>query len=102
MKNSWLTALALCLIFSVSSGHALENSTAGNDRGDKAAEVSAQQNSARVEAQTVLFLGPLPALASEALALGGKEKEQRQQLLRLLEKQPVPVAGRKVSLFGQE
>lgn len=55
-----------------------------------------------INAEQVLFLGPLPAFSSEQLALTGKAKAQRQQLLRLLEKQPLPVAGRQVSVFGQQ
>lgn len=54
-----------------------------------------------VQAEQVLFLGPVPAFASESLQQSGKGKEQRQQLLRLLERQPVPVAGRSVELFGE-
>ncbi|MEE2001572.1 prolyl oligopeptidase family serine peptidase [Alkalimonas sp. MEB108] len=61
----------------------------------------AQSEAAAVQAEQVLFLGPLPAFASETLQQSGKAKEQRQQLLRLLERQPVPVAGRSVELFGQ-
>ncbi|WP_423186856.1 alpha/beta hydrolase family protein [Alishewanella sp. d11] len=52
-------------------------------------------------AEQVLFLGPLPAFASEQLVLTDKAKAQRQQVLRLLEKDPIPQAGQKVSLFGQ-
>ncbi|CAM5224952.1 hypothetical protein [Alishewanella longhuensis] len=55
-----------------------------------------------INAEQVLFLGPLPAFSSEQLALTGKAKAQRQQLLRLLEKQPLPVAGRQVSVFEQQ
>ncbi|SEA31439.1 S9 family peptidase [Alkalimonas amylolytica] len=61
----------------------------------------AQSTAAPVQAEQVLFLGPLPAFASDSLHQSGKAKEQRQQLLRLLERQPVPVAGRTVELFGQ-
>ncbi|MDP4529423.1 prolyl oligopeptidase family serine peptidase [Alkalimonas delamerensis] len=53
------------------------------------------------EAKTVLFLGPVPALASERLQAAGKAGPQRQQVLRLLERHPVPVAGRSVELFGE-
>ncbi|MEE2025729.1 S9 family peptidase [Alkalimonas mucilaginosa] len=54
-----------------------------------------------VKAEQVLFLGPLPAFASEQLQQSGKAKQQRQQVLRLLERQPIPEAGRSVELFGQ-
>lgn len=62
---------------------------------------AAQVIAATTQAEQVLYLGPLPALSSEQLAQTGKAKAQRQQVLRLLEKQPLPVAGRQVSVFGQ-
>ncbi len=62
---------------------------------------AAQASQPTSYAEQVLFLGPLPAFASEQLALTDKAKAQRQQLLRLLEKDPIPQAGQKVSLFGQ-
>ncbi|MCH8537617.1 MAG: prolyl oligopeptidase family serine peptidase [Alkalimonas sp.] len=55
----------------------------------------------KIVAERVLFLGPLPALASEAVQHSGKADELRQQVLHHLEQQPVPVAGRSASFMGQ-
>lgn len=55
----------------------------------------------RVVAEKVLFLGPVPAFASEALQQSGKADELRQQVLHHLEQQAVPVAGQSTSFMGQ-
>lgn len=52
-------------------------------------------------AEKVLFLGPFPAFASDALQQSGKADELRQQVMFHLERQAVPVAGQSASFMGQ-
>ncbi|MDX3773857.1 prolyl oligopeptidase family serine peptidase [Chromatiaceae bacterium AAb-1] len=54
----------------------------------------------QTEASKVLYLGPLPHLQSQTLKQSGKADEIRSSLLAQLEQQYLPVAGQKVSLFG--
>lgn len=69
------------------------------DNHSEAEHVTAQLN--KVSAEHILFLGPLPALSSEALASSGQADGLRQQVLHHIEQLGVPAAGRTVSFLGQ-
>lgn len=102
LTQSWQKpALALAIFGALTLS--LTASATQSATGSAATALVAAENASQssISAQQVLFLGPLPAFASEQLALTDKAKAQRQQFLRLLEKAPLPQAGQEISVFGQ-